>query len=179
MTGEVVVAVSILPPTVSLTNPAAGSVFAAPAKVTLQASAAASSGTVTNVQFLAGTSVVANVTAAPFTAVANNLAAGSYTLSAIAMDNNGTAATNQVPITVVTPVPVLASAPQRVAPGQFRFSFTGNTGLSYFIQSSTNLFSPTWTTLATNQATSGSIDFTDLNATQNTEFYRVGRLPNP
>jgi chitinase len=168
-----------LPPTVSITNPASGTVFAAPANVTIQASASDSDGTVTNVQFLVDANVVANVPTAPFSAVANSLAAGSHTLSAVASDNSGATATNQVVISVVAPVSVLLSAPQPVPPGKFRFSYTANAGLSYIVQSSTNLLSPNWTTLVTNTADSGSINFTDLNASFNPGFYRVGRLPNP
>jgi plastocyanin len=179
MTGSVLVATANLPPTVTITNPAPGMVFAAPANVTIQASASDTDGTVTNVQFLVGANVVSNKAAAPFSAVTNNLAAGSYTLFAIASDNNGATATNQVAISVVTPVSVLLSAPQRVPPGKFRLSYTANTGLSYIVQRSTNLLSPNWTTLVTNTAGSGSINFTDLNATFNPGFYRVGRLPNP
>jgi chitinase len=139
-----------LPPTVTITNPASGTVFAAPANVTIQASASDSDGTVTNVQFLVGANVVTNKATAPFSAVTNNLAAGSYTLSAIASDNSGAKATNQVTISVVTPVSVLLSAPQPVPPAKFRFSYTANTGLSYIVQRSTNLASPNWTTLVTN-----------------------------
>ncbi len=178
MTGAVVVASANLPPTVAITNPAPGTVFAAPANVTIQASAS-DDGAVTNVQFLVGTTVLANDNIAPFSTVANSLAAGSYTLSAIASDNNGATATNQVAISVVDPVPVLLSAPMPVLPGKFRFTYTANAGLSYVIQSSSNLLSPDWSTLATNTAAGGSIDFTDLNATLDDEFYRVGRLPNP
>jgi len=179
MTGAVVVAAANLPPTVSITNPASGTVFAAPANVTIQASASDSDGTVTNVQFLVGANVVTNQATAPFFGVTNNLAAGSYTLFAIASDNDGATATNQVAISVVNAVPVLLSAPQPVPPGEFRFSYTANAGLSYIVQSSTNLVLPNWTTLITNTAANSSIDFTDLNATFNPEFYRVGRLPNP
>jgi len=179
MKGTIVVAAANLPPTVSITNPAAGTVFAAPANITIQASASDSDGTVTNVQFLVGANVVTNKAAAPFSAVTNNLAAGSYTLFAIASDNNGATATNQIAISVVAPVSVLLSAPQPVPPAKFRFSYTANTGLSYIVQRSTNLASPNWTTLVTNLAGSGSINFTDLNATAISGFYRVGRLPNP
>jgi chitinase len=179
MTGAVIVAAANLPPTVSITNPASGAVFAAPANITIQASASDSDGTVTNVQFLVGANVVTNQATAPFSAVTNNLAAGSYTLSAIASDNSGATATNQVAISVVTPVSVLLSAPQPGPPTMFRFSYTANTGLSYIVQRSTNLASPNWTTLVTNLAGSGSINFTDQNATFNPGFYRVGRLPNP
>ncbi|MFZ0828733.1 MAG: Ig-like domain-containing protein [Verrucomicrobiia bacterium] len=176
MTGAVVVASASLPPTIAITNPASGTVFAEPASVTIQASV---SGTVTNVQFLVDANELTNEAAAPFSTVAGNLAAGSHTLSAIALDDAGATATNQVAISVVTPVSVLLSAPQPVPPAEFSFSYTANAGLSYIIQRSTNLFSPDWTTLVTNTATSTSIDFTDLNATFNPGFYRVGRLPNP
>jgi len=179
MTGAVVVAMANLSPTVAITNPVYGTVFAAPANVTIQATASDSDGTVTNVQFLVGSNVVTNKASAPFSAVTNNLAAGSYTLTAIASDNGGATATNQVSISVVTPVSVLLSAPLPVSPAKFRFNYTANTGLSYIVQRSTNLAAPNWTTVVTNTAGSGSINFTDLNATFNPGFYRVGCLPNP
>jgi plastocyanin len=179
MKGTIIVAAANLPPSVTITNPVSGTIFAAPANVTIQASASDTDGTVTNVQFRVGTNVVANKATAPFFGVTNNLAAGGYTLFAIASDNSGATATNQVAISVVTPVSVLLSAPQPVPPTKFRFSYTANAGLSYIVQRSTNLLSPNWTTLVTNTAASSSINFTDLNATFNLEFYRVGRLPNP
>jgi plastocyanin len=179
MTGAVVVATANLPPTVSITNPASGAVFAAPANVTIQASASDSDGTVTNVHFLIGSTNLGNVTVAPYSIVVNSLAAGSYTLSAVASDNGNATATNQVTISVVTPVSVLLSAPLPAPPTEFSFSYTANAGLSYIVERSTNLASPDWTTLITNTAGSSSINFTDLNATVNPAFYRVGRLPNP
>jgi plastocyanin len=179
MKGTIIVASPNVPPTVSITNPVSGAVFAAPANVTIQAPASDTDGTVTNVQFLVGSTVLSNAATAPFSAVTNNLAAGSYTLSAIASDNNGATATNQVTISVVTPVSVLLSAAQGLPPANFHFSYTANVGLRYIVQRSTNLLSPNWTTLVTNTAGSGSINFTDLNASFNPEFYRVGRLPNP
>ena len=166
-------------PSVTITNPVSGMVFAAPANVTIQASASDSDGTVTNVQFLVDANIVTNDPTAPFSAVTNNLAVGSHTLSAVASDNNGAKNTNSTIISVVTPVSVLLSAPQTVPPGKFRFSYTANAGLSYIVQRSTNLVSTNWTTLITDTAGSGSINFTDLNATVNPGFYRVGRLPNP
>jgi plastocyanin len=179
MKGTIIVAAANLPPAVTITNPASGTVFAAPANVTLQASASDSDGAVTNVQFLVGANVVINKAAAPFSAITNNLVAGSYTLFAIASDNSGAKTTNQVAISVVDAVSVLLSAPQPVPPGKFRLSFTANTGLSYIVQRSTNLAASNWTTLVTNTAASSLINFTDLNATFNPGFYRVGRLPNP
>jgi len=179
MKGTIVVIGQNLPPTVTITNPASGTVFAAPASVTIQASASDSDGTVTNVQFLVGSSVVTNQSAAPFSTVTNNLAAGSYTLSAIAADNAGATATNAVTITVVTPVPVVLSAPNQLPTANFQFSYTANAGLRYVVQRSTNLTSSSWTIITTNTAGSSLENFTDLNATVNPAFYRVGRLPNP
>ena len=179
MKGTIIVTSPNVPPSVTITNPVSGTVFAAPANVTIQASASDTDGTVTNVQFLVGSTVLSNDDADPFSAVTNNLAAGSYTLFAIASDNGGATGTNQINISVVTPVSVLLSAPQKLAPANYKFSYTANVGLSYIVQRSTNLLSTNWTTLVTNTAGSGSINFTDLNATVNPGFYRVGRLPNP
>src|ERR1035437_635507 len=179
MKGTIIVAAANLPPSVTITNPVSGTVFTAPANVTIQASASDTNGTVTNVQFRVGANVVTNKATAPFFGVTNNLAAGSYTLFAIASDNSGATATNQVAISVVTPVTVLLSAPQKLAPANYKFSYTANVGLGYIIQRSTNLLSTNWTTLLTNTAGSSLINFTDINATVNPGFYRVGRLPNP
>ena len=178
MVGEVVVAAP-QPPTIAITNPVAGEVFAAPANVTIQASASDSSGTVASVQFLVGTNVVASSTAPPFAAVTNNLPAGNYNVFAIATDSNGLTATNEVPISVVTPIVPFPGLPTQLAPHQFKFSFTGNTGLSYVFQSTTNLALPNWINLYTNQAVDGEIDYTELDATLPSQYYRVERLSNP
>jgi plastocyanin len=179
MTGAVMVATANLPPTVAITNPASGAVFAAPASVTIQASASDTGGTVTNVQFLIGSTILTNETVAPFSAVAGNLAAGSYTFSAIASDNGGLTATNAITNSVVNAGPVLLSSPQQLPAASFRFSYTANAGLNYVVQRSTNLVLNDWVPLATNLAGGSSVTFTDVNATVNPAFYRVGRLPNP
>jgi hypothetical protein len=131
------------------------------------------------VQFLIGSTILTNEPVAPFSATTNNLAAGSYTFSAIASDNSGAKATNAITISVVTPVPIALSGPQQLAPANFQFSYTANTGLRYVVQRSTNLLSADWTVLGTNLAGSSSVTFTDLNAIVNPVFYRVGLLPNP
>jgi len=92
------------PPTVLITNPPNGTVFTAPANVTIQASAS-DDVSVTNVQFLVGSIVLGNDTTRPYSAVTNGLSAGSYTLSAVASDNLGAKATNSISITVTNPPP--------------------------------------------------------------------------
>jgi plastocyanin len=176
MTGQVFVASVAVPPTVAITNPLSGAIFAAPAAVDIQAAVADESGTVTNVQFLLNSAVLTNQTAAPFSAVAGNLAAGNYTLTAIALDNNDLSATNSVAISVVTPVTVALTNFLRSG-SDFQFSYPANIGLNYVVQRSTNLV--TWVPLATNMAAGNPTVFVDVNATNGLNFYRVGRVPKP
>jgi plastocyanin len=179
MTGMVFVTSSALPPTVSITSPASNTVFAAPASVTIQADASGNGSAITNVQFLAGSTVLANATSPPFSATANISSAGNYTLSAIASDNDGITATNSVPISVVTPAPVSLASPAVVSSTNFQFSYLANTGLTYVIQRSLNLSSTNWVSLITNVASSNPAVFLDAHATSSPAFYRVGRMPNP
>jgi len=177
MAGTIHVAAGNVPPSVTITNPVSGTVLAAPANVTIQASAT-DDGTVTNVQFLIGTTVLTNQSVAPFFAVSNNLAAGSYTLSAIASDNLGVTATNTISLGVVTPLALTISAPQLLA-ASFQFNYAVNTGLTYIVQRSTSLAAPNWVSIVTNTASSNPVVFVDTQATNTPGFYRVGRLPNP
>ena len=179
MTGEVFVVNGNLPPSLAISNPVTGAVFAAPASVTVQVTATNGSSAVTNIQFLIGANVLTNETTAPFTAVTNNLATGSYTLSAVASDNNGLKATNTVSISVVTPVADVLTNSAKSSSSNFQFSYPANVGLSYIVQLSTNLASANWISIVTNLAASNPVVFLDVHATNNPGFYRVGRLPNP
>jgi len=169
----------VVQPTVAITNPASSAVFAAPASITIRATASESGGTVTNVQFLVGANILTNETAAPFSATTNNLATGSYTFSAVASDNNGLTATNTATINVVTPVTVSLANSTMIPGTNFQFSYLVNTGLSYVVQISTNLAASNWIPLVTNVAASNPAVFMDVHATNKSGFYRVGRLPNP
>lgn len=177
MKGAIFVVAPNTPPTVIITNPAPGTVLAAPANVTIQASAT-DDGTVTNVEFLVGSVTLTNKATAPFFAVTNNLAAGSYTLSAVASDDLGAKATNTVSISVVTPLVPTISTPQ-LSTASFQFRYAANTGLTYIVQRSTNLVAPNWISILTNKAASNPVVFVDTHATNAPGFYRVGRLPNP
>jgi plastocyanin len=164
------------PPTISITAPVAGTLLPAPANVTISATTAATNGTVTNVQFLVGSTVLSNATKTPFVATASNLSAGSYTLSAIATDNNGLTATNSVSIQVFTPISVGGDGTTFSA-SAFQFSYAADIGFKYVVQRSADL--STWISLSTNVATSNPANFIDNQATNNSSFYRVGLLPNP
>jgi plastocyanin len=179
MVGTINVAAANLPPTVAITNPANGIVLSAPASLTLKANATDADGSVTNVKFLQGTTLLGNVATAPFSFTVNNLAAASYTFSALASDNGGATATNSILVHVINPSPVNISALAIPSPNHFQFSYASDIGLSYVVQISTNLLSG-WISIATNSpASANPTIFTDPNANNAGSFYRVGRLPNP
>jgi Bacterial Ig domain len=166
------------PPSVTITNPASGTVLSSPATVTIAASASDTGGMVTSVQFLDGTSSLGNVAASPYQ-ISASLAAGNHTLAAIATDDGGLTATNTVTISVVTPTPVTFASPMLTSGTNFQFSYAANIGLRYIVQRSTNLLSTIWLTIVTNTAAADPENFTDTNAPTGPAFYRVGRLPNP
>jgi regulation of enolase protein 1 (concanavalin A-like superfamily) len=76
-------------PTVSLTSPAAGAGFTAPASIAMAATAADADGTVAVVDFYVGTQLVGSDTSSPYTASWTNVPAGTYSLTAVARDNAG------------------------------------------------------------------------------------------
>ena len=77
-------------PAATVTAPAAGAVFTAPASIGISASVtSAPPGSVTQVVFYAGASVVGVVRAAPWTCVWSNAPAGRYSLQAAVWDNQG------------------------------------------------------------------------------------------
>ncbi|GAA3422757.1 hypothetical protein GCM10018952_77050 [Streptosporangium vulgare] len=104
------------PPTVSVTGPAAGATFAAPATVPITANAADSDGTVSKVDFFNGTTLLGTDTTAPYAYNWTGVAAGSYSLTARATDDKGAVTTSSpvgitvtadsAPAVVVTPATV-------------------------------------------------------------------------
>jgi len=164
------------PPTVSITTPTNNAVFAAPANVAISANASVSSGSVTNVQFFAGTTSLGSKQTGPFSITANSLAAGSYALKAVATAAGISATSAPVNISVVAPVTTSLSAASATPDNQFVFSFSTTPGLLYEVDISSNLFN--WTPLSTNVATGSSSSFTNP-ISGDGNYYRVGRLPNP
>ena len=97
-TGLVTVAVQNLKPTVSITSPADLARFAAPASFTITADAADPDldGSVSNLQFFAGTTLLGTDDSAPYNVDLSNLAGGWYQLTARATDNLGGSTTSAV-----------------------------------------------------------------------------------
>lgn len=81
-------------PNVSITSPAGGASYTAPASVTINATASDPDGTIARVDFYAGSQLIASDTSSPYTASWTNVAAGTYSLTAVARDNAGATRTS-------------------------------------------------------------------------------------
>jgi hypothetical protein len=162
-------------PTVSITSPTNAATLSAPANVTLIASASVGDGTVTNVLFFDNATLLGSLANPPFTLTTNNLGAGSYAFTAVATAAGISATSSVVNVSVVLPV-VTSVAGSVAVNNQFSFSYSANPGLSYVVESSSNLFN--WTPVVTNVATGNPAVFTN-SILPGDSFFRVGRLPNP
>lgn len=92
------------PPTVSITSPANGAIFTAPASFNIDANASDTDGTITQVEFFSGSTSLGIDTSSPYSVPYNNVPAGTYNLTAKATDNVGAyMITNPVTITVQPP----------------------------------------------------------------------------
>jgi len=102
----VTVSVSNAPPLVALTNPVSGALFFEGTNISLAASASDPDGTIGKVEFFEGTNKLGELTNAPWTLVWSNVVLGSYQLSAVATDNDGTTnISSEVAIAVVSNQP--------------------------------------------------------------------------
>ena len=89
-----------LPPAVSLSSPAGGATFTAPASIAMTATASDPDGTVARVDFFVGTTLLGSATSAPFTFTWSNAPAGNYNLTAQAVDNLGAVTTSTPPVAI-------------------------------------------------------------------------------
>lgn len=104
---QLIVPLGRTPPSVAITSPARETLWDAPASVSVEVQASDVDGMVTNVAFYGGTSLLGQDAAAPFVLPLAGLAAGVYSVTAVARDNSGLAATSgPVTLTVLTPEPV-------------------------------------------------------------------------
>ncbi len=140
-----------VPPTVGLTAPANNASYTAPASITLSATASDSDGTISNVQFYNGTTLLGSDATAPYSFNWTNVAAGTYTITARATDNSG-ASTTSTSITVVVtapPIPVGDIAGPDCASKNTAISFTldpskrvNATNYSWWVNGATQSISP-------------------------------------
>ncbi len=105
-------------PTVSITSPANNATFNAPANITINATANDSDGTVSKVEFFQGSTKLGEDLSAPYSFSWNSVAAGSYTLTAVATDNDGGVTTSgPIAISVMTTTTVTPIADAYVRDG--------------------------------------------------------------
>jgi chitinase len=78
--------------TLSITSPASGTTFPAPANITIEATGGDIDGTLAQIYFFADSMFLGSAGTSPYSVSWNNIGAGSYTLRAVATDNNGTVA---------------------------------------------------------------------------------------
>jgi len=139
-----------LPPIVAITNPPDGAVFVAPAPIPIGVTATSAVGTVTSVDFYAGTNLLGTLTNQPFNFTWNNAVAGTYTLAAAATASSGLSATSAlVSITVV--------APPRTNPPVFLFGAP-----NYEVNENGGVVA---LTVVNNGDLSGSVSFQTVNGT--------------
>lgn len=105
-----VVAAANIPPTVVFTVPTNGVTIAAPSTVTLTVTATDSDGSISNVMFYRGTTLLNTDASAPYSYTTGTNAAGDYTFYAVAQDNAGGKATNSVSVHLVNPPDPLVNA---------------------------------------------------------------------
>ncbi|MEP6914281.1 MAG: Ig-like domain-containing protein, partial [Acidobacteriota bacterium] len=111
------------PPSVTLTSPAAGATYTAPATVTLAATIGNPGAGIAKVQFYAGTTLLGTSTSAPYGFTWTTVPAGTYSLTAVATDTAGASALSAaVSITV-------NAAPATLPPG-WTHSDIGATGVA-------------------------------------------------
>ncbi len=102
-------------PTVSLTSPAAGASFYAPATVNLAANASDAESAVAKVEFFSGATKLGEDTTAPYTYAWTGVAQGTYSVTAKATDATGKSATS-APLTVTVKPPNVAPLVNITAP---------------------------------------------------------------
>jgi hypothetical protein len=94
------------PPAVSLTTPADGATYTAPATVTITANASDVDGVVTRVDFFAGTTLIGSDTQSPYSITREGVDPGSYALTAVATDDGGqttTSAAHNISVSAAPP----------------------------------------------------------------------------
>ena len=89
-------------PSISISSPANNASFAAPASISIQATATDSDGSVAKVEFFNGGSKLGESTSSPYSYTWANVAAGTYSITAKATDNSGASASAAVTVVVTS-----------------------------------------------------------------------------
>jgi hypothetical protein len=173
-TNSISITVNALP-TVTISTPTNNATFNAPATITIEATANDSDGSVTNVQFFAGETLLGASDTTPFSITVTNVMAGLYTLTAKAFDNLGAFATS-APVSVTLIASNSPSAPiiadTHLDNGMLLFTFGTEAGSTYTVESTSSLNPMSWQTVTNFVANGATATITNpLAGTE--QFYRV------
>ncbi|HEY5914250.1 MAG TPA: Ig-like domain-containing protein, partial [Verrucomicrobiae bacterium] len=128
------------PPVVTLSSPANGATYVAPAAISLAATVTANGHTITKVQFYSGSTLLGEDAAAPYSFAWNNVGAGTYALSATAVyDTGSTVASPSANVTVTTAPPASSTV---------SFASTSGTLSAPFYVTNSAICQPAYTSLA-------------------------------
>ncbi len=111
------------PPEISITSPSSNTLYQSPASIIITASAIDPDGTISDVKFFNGATLLSTDTVAPYAHTWSGVAAGDYTVRAVATDDAGVAVTS-------APVAIAVNAQPVV-------SLTSPTNGSVFVQGAT------------------------------------------
>jgi hypothetical protein len=171
------------PPRVSITAPANGAAFTAPASITIQAQATDSDGSVARVDFFSNGTRVGSDSTAPYSMSLTNLAAGNYSIVARATDNLGATADSSTVNTSVAGTTTavsgkIAAGPTMGLAGNRTFTFTASSAAGTIRWSVARLTTPelggTTTTQSNVFAASGSSASFNLTQTSGRQtIYRI------
>jgi hypothetical protein len=176
---------------VSVWGPRENTVFAAPATIDVTIGAGSDPGyEATDLSLYLGSTLLATKppsTTLPFRQVFQTppLSAGTYSLSGEANGAfsgdprfNSTGPIRSLPITITVVDPILVTlTPPTITNNQLTFQYTVNPGLTYTIQTSTDL--TTWQTIETNKPASSPATFTQPFTSAPATYYQIQRAPNP
>ena len=132
----VIITVTNIAPTVAITSPANGANVRANATLTLAAAAADADGSVTNVEFYEGGTLLGSDASAPFSRSAPAIAPGAHSYFAVAYDNQGVSATSAVVSVTAIIAPAITQQPQSrtnfiSTEATFSVTATGDAPLAY------------------------------------------------
>jgi hypothetical protein len=166
------------PPSVTLTNPTAGSTFAAPATIHLAATATETDGTIAKVEFYSGATKLGEATAEPFAFDWTGVTAGTYALTAAATDNDNNRVVSSAVSVTVTPPPgsgTLTRGPylQKAAPTRMTIRWRSSQSVIGLVRYGTDVSNLAQSVSEASATTEHVMELTDLIAGV-TYFYSIG-----